>query len=202
MQFLTLVVALSGAASALYLPRTAFDSTAQTPLVQDAHFDGKCFYPTPYLHFNLTSYLGHWYQVAGTPFGPTAGARCVSAQYSLNDNGTVKVVNTATVGPQPISIEGTATPVDRAYGDAGVFKVEFPGMRENGCKGPNYIVQEYCGDHAIVQTQNWTTLYILSREREPAPVAIDSWIDRAVALGSDRSKISKFNQTGCGGYGA
>jgi hypothetical protein len=32
---------------------------------------------------------------------------------------------------------------------------------------------EYCGDHAIVQTQNWTTLYVLSREREPAAALVD-----------------------------
>ncbi|KAK3214674.1 hypothetical protein GRF29_19g928750 [Pseudopithomyces chartarum] len=188
---------LFASASALYLPRTE-PASSQTPLVQDALYDGKCFYPKPFPHFNLTAYLGTWYQVAGTPFGPTAGARCVTAQYSLNQNGSVKVVNTATVGPQPISIEGTATPVAKTYGDAGVFKVEFPQTSSpDECPGPNYIVQEYCGDHAIVQTQNWTTLYILSREREPAAIHIDAWIDRAVALGSERSLISRFNQTGC-----
>ncbi|KAL1610135.1 hypothetical protein SLS60_001800 [Paraconiothyrium brasiliense] len=183
MRFTAFLTAASGSASAFYLTR-AESSTSRTPLVQDALYDGHCFYPKPTPNFNLTSYLGTWYQVAGSPFGPTAGARCVSAQYSLNSNGTVKVENTATFGPQPISIEGTAMPVEKEYAATGAFKVKFPSTPEGGCPGPNYIVQgmcavmlkregEYCTDHAIVQTQNWTTLYILSREREPAPVSVN-----------------------------
>ncbi|KAL5380974.1 hypothetical protein DPSP01_007506 [Paraphaeosphaeria sporulosa] len=196
MRFTTFLTAASATtASALYLPRSS--SSSQTPLVQDALYDGHCFYPRPTPNFNLTAYLGTWYQVAGTPFGPTAGARCVTAEYALNPNGTVRVVNTAAVGPQEIRIEGTATPVDAAYARAGAFKVEFPSTPAGGCEGPNYIVQEFCTDHALVQTQNWTTLYVLSREREPAPALVDAWIDRAVALGSDRARIGKFSQTGC-----
>ena len=44
----------------------------------------SCFYPVPDPKFNLEAYLGTWYQVAGTPFGPTAGASCVTANYELN----------------------------------------------------------------------------------------------------------------------
>jgi apolipoprotein D and lipocalin family protein len=43
-----------------------------------------CFYPVPDPKFDLEAYLGTWYQVAGTPFGPTAGARCITANYALN----------------------------------------------------------------------------------------------------------------------
>jgi hypothetical protein len=32
---------------------------------------------------------------------------------------------------------------------------------------------DYAVDWAIVQTQNWSTLYILSRERQPVPATID-----------------------------
>jgi apolipoprotein D and lipocalin family protein len=89
------------------------------------------------------------------------------------DNGTVRVLNTATVGPQIINIIGTATPVDSAYGAGGAFVVNFPGTAGAECPGPNYIVQDYAVDWAIVQTQNWSTLYILSREKQPAPASID-----------------------------
>ncbi|KAL5398535.1 hypothetical protein PMIN06_002446 [Paraphaeosphaeria minitans] len=193
MRFTTLLTS-AATASALSFPRS---SSSQTPLVQDALYDGACFYPRPTPNFDLTAYLGTWYQVAGTPFGPTAGARCVTASYASNPNGTVRVVNTAAVGPQEIRIEGTATPADAAYARGGAFTVAFPGTPEGACRGPNYIVQEFCTDHALVQTQNWTTLYVLSREREPEPALVDAWIDRAVALGSDRARIGKFNQTGC-----
>ncbi|KAF2846191.1 Calycin-like protein [Plenodomus tracheiphilus IPT5] len=192
------VLALTSVASSFILPRQESASNSSTPNIAVAKYDGKCFYPVPDSKFNLDSYLGTWYQVAGTPFGPTAGARCVSANYSLNANGTVRVVNTAAVGPQTINIVGTATPVDSAYGAGGAFIVGFPGTSSgNECPGPNYIVQDYAVEWAIVQTQNWSTLYILSRERQPAPAIIDAWIDRAVAFGSEASAIQKFNQTSC-----
>ncbi|CBY01403.1 hypothetical protein LEMA_P001900.1 [Plenodomus lingam JN3] len=200
MRVTSTVLALSSVASSLILPRQASVSNSSTPNVAAAQYDGKCFYPVPDTKFDLEAYLGTWYQVAGTPFGPTAGARCVSANYSLNGNGTVRVVNSATVGSRPIDIIGTATPVDSVYGAGGAFVVNFPGASSmSECPGPNYIVQDYAVEWAIVQTQNWNTLYILCRERQPAPASIDAWIDRAVAFGSDASAIQKFNQTGCDG---
>ncbi|KAF3007606.1 hypothetical protein E8E13_007889 [Curvularia kusanoi] len=191
------ITALTSVASGFLTPRQSNDTTTTTPNVAAAQYDGSCFYPVPDPKFNLEAYLGTWYQVAGTPFGPTAGARCVAANYSLNNNGTVRVVNTATVGPRSVSIVGTATPVDSAYGAGGAFVVSFPGTPGAECPGPNYIVQDYAIDWAIVQTQKWNTLYILSRERQPAPASIDAWIERAVAFGSDASAISKFDQTDC-----
>lgn len=109
----------------------------------------------------------------------------------LQDNGTVRVLNTAKVGPQSVDIIGTAAPVDSAYGAGGAFVVSFPGTPGDECPGPNYIVQgtgshqpsckyrkltmqlDYAVDWAIVQTHNWSTSFILSRERQPAPASID-----------------------------
>ncbi|KAF1358457.1 Calycin-like protein [Lizonia empirigonia] len=196
MRVQTTIAALTSVASGLLMPRQS-NETSTALNVAAAQYDGSCFYPVPDPKFSLEAYLGTWYQVAGTPFGPTAGASCVTANYELNDNGTVRVLNTATLGHQKINIVGTATPVDAAYGAGGVFVVSFPGKPGSECPGPNYIVQDYAVDWAIVQTQNWSTLYILSRERQPAPASIDAWIDRAVAFGSDASAIATFNQTGC-----
>ncbi|CAO2650092.1 Nn.00g013840.m01.CDS01 [Neocucurbitaria sp. VM-36] len=195
------ILALTATVSSFISPvgGSSLNENTSTLNVAAAQYDGSCFYPVPDPKFDLHAYLGTWYQVAGTPFGPTAGARCVTANYQLNDNGTVRVLNTAQVGTRPINIVGTATPVNSAYGAGGAFIVSFPGTPEAECPGPNYIVQGtyYAVDWAIVQTQNWSTLYILSRERQPAPARINAWIDRAVALGSDASSILTFNQTGC-----
>lgn len=187
---------LATTVTALSIPRQEPTNSTTGPVLP-ALFDGKCYYPTADSHFELSSYLGKWYQVAGTPFGETAGARCVAAEYQPNDDGTVKVLNTARFGPQPISIVGTAAPADPKYGANGVFRVSFPGIPAPECKGPNYIVQEYKTEYAIVQTQNWNTLYILSRERNPEKTKIDTWIERAVNLGSNATAISYFDQTDC-----
>ena len=61
--------------------RQAQNSLAVAP----ALYDEQCFYPQPDVaDFQLEEYLGRWYQVAGTAFGPTAGCKCVFAEYSLN----------------------------------------------------------------------------------------------------------------------
>lgn len=52
--------------------------------VVDATYDGQCFYPKPTEDFELNSYLGRWYQVAGTVAPFTAGCKCIRADYSLN----------------------------------------------------------------------------------------------------------------------
>ncbi|EMD70092.1 hypothetical protein GGP41_000236 [Bipolaris sorokiniana] len=205
MRIPTTILTLASTASCTLLPRNppTNSTTPSSPSVAAAQYDGTCFYPIPDPNFNLNSYLGTWYQVAGTPFGPTAGARCVTANYSLNANGTVRVLNSASASPSTFSIEGTATPAPPAYGLVGAFTVRFPGTPPVGqgskCPGPNYIVQDYAVDWAIVQTQEWNTLYILSRVREPAEESIKAWVERAVALGSNATEVVRFDQTGCEG---
>ncbi|EON69523.1 hypothetical protein W97_08783, partial [Coniosporium apollinis CBS 100218] len=133
----------------------------------------QCFYPEADDDFELEEYLGRWYQVAGTRAPFTAGCSCIYAEYALNDNGTVNVFNGCQVGNQSITIQGTASPADEIYGDEGVFRVQFPGQPPAECPGPNYIVQYYEDDWAIVQTSNFSTLFLLSREQNPSEADID-----------------------------
>lgn len=95
-----------------------------------------------------------------------------------------------------IRIEGTATPFlpDAGYGASGVFQVQFPGQPPSSCPGPNYVVQdigvnadEDCPGRdsaldenafAIVQSTNFTTLFLLSRNQSPSNASIEvSWGD-------------------------
>lgn len=100
----------------------------------------ECFYPTPDSSFDIDTYLGVWYQVAGYTAIFDAGCKCITANYTLNDNGTVHVVNECQELGLPVSIEGTAAAADTAYGEAGVFEVTLAGFGDV-CPGPNYIVQ-------------------------------------------------------------
>ena len=47
-------------------------------------WDGHCYYHKADIGFQLESYLGKWFQVAGTVAPFTAGCKCIQAQYSLN----------------------------------------------------------------------------------------------------------------------
>jgi len=85
MRVATTILALTSAATGFIVRQEpSSNETTALPNVAAAQYDGSCFYPVPDSKFDLKSYLGTWYQVAGTPFGPTAGARCVTANYQLN----------------------------------------------------------------------------------------------------------------------
>ncbi|RMY13130.1 hypothetical protein D0868_02192 [Hortaea werneckii] len=172
----------------------------------------QCFYPPPTEDFNVDTYLGRWYQVAGNPASFTAACDgCIFAEYSLNANGTVAVTNgcqrDTPAGPVPVRINGTATPAPRAYGNEGVFTVNFPFPTsgadvegsEGSCPGPNYIVQAFDNYRgwALVQSSNFTTLFVLSREQQRTSMEIDQWLAIAEELGSDISNVVRYNQTGC-----
>ncbi|KAK3368538.1 Calycin-like protein [Podospora didyma] len=160
-------------------------------------WDGSCYYPKSDIGFELSSYLGRWYQVAGTIAPYTANCKCTMAQYALNENGTVQVNNTCQAGSRPVSILGFAAPADPDYGATGVFRVQFPGERAPDCPGPNYIVQDYTGDFSIVQSNNFSTLFILSRDQHPKEAVLDAWIKRAGLLGSNLDKVVKTDQSNC-----
>ncbi|KDN64791.1 putative lipocalin-like domain-containing protein [Colletotrichum sublineola] len=198
---------------------TAAASTNETapepavPNVVQSTWDGRCFYPTPDAAFDLEAYLGRWYQVAGTVAPFTAGCKCIFAQYSLN------------AGGRAVNILGTAAPADPSYGAKGVLRVQFPGQPGPSCAGPNYIVQgewrstsetvfleafrvrhwfahhaspaDYTPDFALVQSNNFTTLFVLSRQQNPEDAVLDAWIARAGQLGSNLDDVVKTDQTGC-----
>jgi len=48
------------------------------------------------------------------------------------ENGTVNVFNSCELEGRQIPIQGTASPADPIYGEAGVFRVQFPGQPPPG----------------------------------------------------------------------
>ncbi|KFH44617.1 Apolipoprotein D-like protein [Hapsidospora chrysogenum ATCC 11550] len=191
--------ALHASASTLVLAAAATNNTSppSTSHVVPSLWDGSCYYPISDPDFHLDTYLGRWYQVAGTLAPFTRGCKCIHADYALNDNGTVRVKNGCERDGQVTGILGAAAPADPAYGADGVFRVQFPGQPAPDCPGPNYIVQDYTGDMAIVQSNNFTTLFILSREQFPEEAKLDDWIERAGLLGANLDEVAKTDQTDC-----
>lgn len=54
---------------------------------------GECPKVSVVNNFKLRNYLGLWYEVKKYPFVFTIGAKCVTAEYGLNPNGTASVFN-------------------------------------------------------------------------------------------------------------
>ncbi|KAI0159320.1 Calycin-like protein [Pestalotiopsis sp. NC0098] len=198
-----LIPALAALATATPAHRPVQRATNSTgDGVNPALYDGSCYYPVPDTQFpdDLSEYLGRWYQVAGTFAIFTAGCQCTTADYGLNDDGTVSVLNSCKIfGLIPNEINGTASIVDSKYGSKGAFQVSFPSVPGGGvvCPGPNYIVQRYDPNWAIVQSPSWSDLFILSRVQNPSEEDLDAWIAEAAALGTDASSINKITQGNC-----
>ncbi|KAF2215312.1 hypothetical protein CERZMDRAFT_36013 [Cercospora zeae-maydis SCOH1-5] len=201
-----LVASVAAAASAsgpyrnLHKRQSSENSPQAAPAVTGATYDGQCFYPKPTDDFVLDEYLGRWYQVAGTLAPFTAGCKCISADYALNDNGTVNVQNGCELNGTRIPIEGTATPVSpyAGYGHVGVLRVQFPGQPGPDCPGPNYKVSaDDDNAFAIVQANNFTTLFLLSRNQNPSNASIEAWLERARKQGSNLDNVAITDQTNC-----
>jgi apolipoprotein D and lipocalin family protein len=81
MRLTTASISLTLAALASATPSNG----TSTPLnAVPSSWDGHCYYPKPDIGFQLESYLGKWFQVAGTVAPFTAGCKCIQAQYELN----------------------------------------------------------------------------------------------------------------------
>lgn len=81
MRFTTASIPLALAALA---SATSQNSTSAPLNAVPSSWDGSCYYPKADIGFQLESYLGKWFQVAGTVAPFTAGCKCIQAQYELN----------------------------------------------------------------------------------------------------------------------
>jgi apolipoprotein D and lipocalin family protein len=87
-------------------------------------FWGRCPPTTPQANFDLNKYLGRWYEIRSYPAIFQFGGECVTADYSLNPNNTVKVVNRQIRFGLVDVIEGNAVPLS-----PGKLVVSFPSVQ-------------------------------------------------------------------------
>lgn len=78
-------------------------------------------------NFDVQKYLGLWYEVEKYPFIFTLGGRCVTANYDLNSDGTVRVFNRQFLGNKENSITGSARLITPGVGTLGVTFASVPG---------------------------------------------------------------------------
>ncbi|CAH1116668.1 unnamed protein product [Phaedon cochleariae] len=130
-------------------------------------------------NFNATGYLGKWYEQMKYPFIFELDAKCISAEYSLNPNGTVRVLNQQiNIGTgHPNSIEGTAR-LDSTTGEAKLL-VNFPTAPIH-FDSPYWVVATDYVSYSVVWScaevpliGKSTHAWILTRERNPSRDLID-----------------------------
>lgn len=112
--------------------------------------------------FDKEKYMGRWYEIARLDFYWEKGLDNVTADYSLNNNGTVKVVNSGydVKNNKWKTSEGKA----KFVGDetTGQLKVSFFGPFYSGY---NIIAIDKEYKYALVAGHNLNYLWLLSREK-------------------------------------
>ena len=141
----------------------------------------------PVENFRLDDYLGKWYEIARLDHSFERGLSRVSAEYTLRDDGGVKVVNrgySAKEGKWK-DVEGKAYFVQSP--DQGYLKVSFFGPFYG-----SYIVFEL--DHeqyqyALVSGPNTSYLWILARTPKLSDDIRDELVKKAAARGFDTNAL-------------
>lgn len=141
---------------------------------------------TPVEDFSLESYLGTWYEIARFDFRFEKDLSHVTATYSLNEDGTVKVVNTGYNTKKDKWQEALGKAHFRGDNTVGALEVSFFGPFYTGYNVLK-IDQEYTT--ALVGGKNFDYLWILSRTPEISEEVKQEYLEYAQALGYDVSNL-------------
>jgi len=142
--------------------------------------------------FDLDRYQGVWYEAARYPHRFEKGLSSVSATYSLNDDGTVKVLNRGYKADkqQWEEIEGVAKLHGAA--DEGWLKVSFFKPFYASYK-IIYLDENYT--QAIITGPTYGYLWILVRDPNIPTDELEKLITKAVGFGFDRNKLILVDHT-------
>jgi len=146
----------------------------------------------PVNHFELTRYLGKWYEIARLDHSFERGLSQVTADYSMRDDGGVKVINRGFNAEEGewSEAEGKAYFVQSA--DIAHLKVSFFGPFYGA-----YVVFELDSDYqySFVSGPDHDYLWLLSRTPTLPDSVIKRFVERSSQLGFDTNALI-FNQPG------
>jgi apolipoprotein D and lipocalin family protein len=141
---------------------------------------------TPVKPFDANRYVGKWYEIARLDHSFERGLDNVTAQYSLRDDGGIKVINRGynTAKGQWKDAEGKAYFVGQP--DVGYLKVSFFGPFYG-----SYVVFDLDAQytHSMISGPDTSYLWILSRTPTMDEATKKRLVDKAQALGFDTSKL-------------
>ncbi|MDA3911641.1 MAG: lipocalin family protein [Bacteroidales bacterium] len=136
--------------------------------------------------FEKTSYLGKWYEIARFDFKFEEGLNNTTAEYSVNEDGTIRVENRG--------FDYTEKTWEQAIGkakfvgddDVAMLKVSFFGPFYAGY---NVIALDENYKYALVCGQSLKYLWFLSRETEIPENIKNEYLQLAEDLGFDTSEL-------------
>lgn len=140
----------------------------------------------PVSKFNVDQYVGKWYEIARIDFKFEKDLNNTTAQYTLNSDGTVKVLNK---GFNYVKNEWTEREGKAKFRDAkdvGALKVSFFGPFYSGY---NVIALDDNYKYALVAGKNLDYLWILAREKKIPEAVKADFLAKAKAIGYDTNRL-------------
>ena len=142
---------------------------------------------------DLNKYSGTWYEIARLPNSFEKGLQCVTANYTVKDNGKVRVLNSGRKAPNLEKVKnakGTALVPDPNY--PARLKVTFFWP----FAGDYYVMaldEDYT--HALVGSPSREYLWILSRTKTLSQDNTDNLLEIASAQGFDVQQLDWIDQS-------
>lgn len=142
---------------------------------------------TPVGNFNVKQYLGKWYEIARLDHSFERGMDKVTAEYSLREDGGIKVVNRG--------FSTDSNKWEEAVGKAYFVEDENKGHLKVSFFGPfygSYVVFEMGKEdyqYAFVSGPNTSYLWLLSRTPTVSEEVVTRFIERSKSLGFDTDTL-------------
>ena len=141
---------------------------------------------------DIERYMGRWYEIARFDHKFERGKVGVTANYSLNDDGTILVVNKGYNG----SLDGE---LDTATGKAKQPNPKYPGQLKVSFfwifyAQYNILVLDDNYSYALIGSSSDKYLWILSRTPQMPQETLDMLLQKAKDLGYDTSKLIYVEQ--------
>lgn len=137
-------------------------------------------------NFDIKSYAGKWYEIARFDFKHEKDMNQVTAEYSLNEDGTIKVLNKGydTKKGEWKESEGKADFV----GDPtkGALKVSFFGPFYSGY---NVVAMDPAYENVLVFGESTDYIWFLSRNKTMPERVKEAFVKKAMDAGYDMSRL-------------
>ena len=146
----------------------------------------------PVSEFELNRYQGRWYEIARLDHSFERGLENVTAEYSMRDDGSVRVVNRGFSPENQEWSEATGKAYFVNSPDEGYLKVSFFGPFYG-----SYVVFELDKEnyqYAFISGPDLSYLWLLSRTPEVSAEVISSFFKKSEARGFDTSQIILVDQ--------
>jgi apolipoprotein D and lipocalin family protein len=140
----------------------------------------------PVQNFDIDRYLGKWYEMARIDFRFQKDLVSCTALYTLNDNGTIGVLNSGydTKKNKWRKAEGKAK--FRSENDVAALKVSFFGPFYSDY---NVIALDKNYTYALIAGRNLDYLWILSRTKDIPDDVKNNYLKIAQSIGYDTSRL-------------